>query len=218
LGLNTTTAIALDSSGWRQHSTISSDFSSIWQSGTTPEYFWRFDGSNDRIQCGNILDMNATDCILFSMWVRPQAADAAALVFAAKKSTVATGANAGYALGRNTSNQLVFYISDGATQHAPVSAATLLQNVWKHVAVSVNRAGSLQTYVNGVASGTPVVMTTGSAVNALQHTIGANANGAEFSQVDVGGDMFYNFGATMPSDIATIVSNLYAAEKAGYGL
>jgi len=215
LGKNVGTAKLLDISGFGRHGTINSDFATIWQAGT-PTRFLRLDGVNDQVDFGNILTMNATDDFLFEIWVRIQGADGSAQeIFSKKADDVHTD---GYRLVRDASNNLSFKLSDGAASATVVSAATQLQNVWKKIAVAVDRNGNGQVYVNGVASGAPVsVAAIADSTSTDSLIMGKLSTG--FGQIDFDDFRVHNYGAGgLPSDVATIALNHYNAQKAKYGL
>lgn len=213
------TSKVFDISGFERHGSLNSDFATIWQAGT-PESFLRFDGVNDNCNFGDVCDIDATSDILIEAWVRILVADGSLAIIAVKK-TNGGAANAGWYLRRNiTTNFLSFILGDASSFVEVVSAATILQNVWKHVAVVIDRNGNVTLYINGAASGTPIsVATVVDSTNALNLRIAADSPAVTFGQADIGMLRFYNFGAGgLPSDIATIIARHYNAEKAYYGL
>lgn len=219
-GLNTETAKILDLSGFFRHGTLNSDFAAIWQQTTTPAEFLRFDGVNDQVDFGDVLDDNATGDFIIEAWVRIQGANASLQEILAKKTAV--GTSAGFGLWRNTSNQIQFQIADGTNEDTVTSTTTLLQNVWKHVMVAVNRDGNAQIYFNGVADGSPVdVSGVLTAANALNLYLGRD--NTNFGQVDLGAVRIHRLGndyigASGSVAMATVALNHYNAEKAYYGL
>jgi len=196
--------------------TLNSDYAAIWQQGT-PAEFLRFDGTNDELNFGDVLDDDASADFVIECWVRVQGADASLQEIFAKKS--AYGDNtAGYALVRTTGNKIAFKVAGGASNAEVVTSASLLQNVWKHVAVTIDRNGNMQTYLNGVADGTPVSV---SAIPTAQNALNlyAGRDGTNYGQVDTGDVRVFTFGAGgLPSDIATTLLDHYNAEKSFYGL
>jgi len=56
LGFNVATERVLDISGWGRHGQLNADFATIWQASAAPERFLRFDGANDQLNLGNILN------------------------------------------------------------------------------------------------------------------------------------------------------------------
>lgn len=211
------TVNALDMSGWGRHGVLSSGYASIWQtaSGLT---FLRFNGSSDYGDFGNVCNLAATDSYAIEAWVRPQAADASLIRFLAKKSTNLVG-TAGWMLTRNTSNKIEFLVSNGTTQYSVATSTSCLQNVWKHILIAVPKNGNAQAYLNGTADGsTTAIAASHDATNALSLFLGKDGGGT-FGQSDIQGLRVYNFGsAGVPSDIATIASNHWLAEKGYHGL
>jgi len=206
----------IDASGFARHGQITSDYATIWQAGT-PTYFGRFDGVNDSVDFGDILDDDGTADMYFEIWARVQAADGTAQEIMGKK-TLSAGTTAGWSIYRNASNQIVFTIGSGSASANVVSAATLLQNVWKKIGVAIDRNGNGQVYVNGVASGAAVAVSAiGTGANAL--SLFMARDGTNFGQVDLGDARVMIYGAGgLPASIATIDAAHYAAEKTLYGL
>jgi len=216
-GENLESARLLDASFYNQRGLITSDYTTIWQQGT-PANFLRFDGVNDAVDFGDILDDDGTTDFYFEIWARVQAADGTAQELMAKKS-LSAGNTAGWSIYRNASNQIVFTIGSGSAAANVVSAGTLLQNIWKKIGVSVDRNGNGQVYLNGVASGSPVAVSAiGTGTNAGSLYLGRD--GTNFGQVDLSDARIYTFVAgSLPTDIgATIEPAHYAAEKTFHGL
>lgn len=215
-GLNAGTSRLLDVSGYAQHGTLNSDYSTIWQTGTTPERFLRFDGTNDYCSLGDILDDDGTTDFMIEAWVRIQGANGSLQEILAKKT--ATGTSAGYGFYRNASNYIAFHLASGSAEAINVSSSTLLINTWAHIACTIDRNGSGQIYINGSANGSPVsVAAIGSGANALNLYIGRD--NTNYGQVDIGAVRIYRYPTVgLPSDISTIISNHYNAEKTFYGL
>jgi hypothetical protein len=218
LGLNVGTDRALDISGFANHAQFNSDYASIWQAGTAPERFWRLDGVNDGLAIGNKLNDDGSADFIIELWVRVQAANGTAVIFAGKKN-LSSDNSAGFVLMRNTSNQLVFKISNGSTSVSVTSVATILQNVWTHIAVAVDRNGNATVYINGVASGTPQsVSALSSGTNAVGYYVGRTESG-EYSQIDFSAMRHHLCGAgNLQSDIAVILLRHYNGEKGYVGL
>ena len=219
--LNTETVNLLDMSGWARHGTVSADYAStIWQQTTTPflpKEFLRFDGSNDGVSFGDILDDDASGDFAIDAWVRVQAADGTVQEIAGKISTM-TGTTAGWGIYRSAANKFTFSLADGTTNTAVPTTTSITTNTWTHVAVSVDRNGNAQTYFNGAANGTPTSVsarTTGT--NALNLYIGRD--NTNYGQVDVGTLRIYRWIAGgLPTNFAAYMANHYNGEKADYGL
>jgi len=72
---------------------------------------------------------------------------------------------AGWVLYLNTSGPgFACFLSDGTNTANILSASTMTAGAWYHVMVFIDRSGSAQIYVNGVASGTPLSV---SSVNSI---------------------------------------------------
>lgn len=217
-GYNAATNRVLDISGFARHGTLNSDYATIWQAATTPNRFLRFDGVNDQLDFGNILNDDGVGDFLIELWVRTQAADGTKEEIISKKSLIDDN-SAGFAIYRTlTSNLLTFRLSSGTASATVSNGTPILQNVWKHFAVTVDRDGNATPYLNGAPDGSAAsIAAIGNGSNVLNLYLGRD--GMNFGQVDKGGCRFYRFGAGgLPSDIATIVANHYNAEKSFYGL
>jgi len=213
LGLNTDTLYALDISGFARHGIL--NIAGLWQTGT-PSRFWRFDGTDDNINLGDVFDDDGTSDKLVAVWVRIQGANASTQEIFGKKASL--GNAAGFAVYRYTDNTVRFQIGDGDSNAEVVTVATLLQNVWSLIAVTIDRNGNMQMYKDGAV--------TGAAVSVASQTTGTNAAnfllgavGAAFGQVDISGIHCKDYGAGgLPSNAATIIANMYTAEKTAHGL
>jgi len=214
---NAATARVLDISGFARHGLLNSDFASIWQTGTTPERSLLFDGVNDGLDFGNILNDDATSDLLFEIWVKILTADGSGGVLFSKKAGYAAVAP-GYVLYREAATNIVtFLFADGTNTISLGTSATVLRNVWNHFAVAIDRNGLATLYRNGVSNAYTSIAATTSAtctdslyISRLPTLYGNTENG-----------MFrvYNYGAGgLPADIATIPMNHYNAEKSYYGL
>jgi len=217
--LNGGTSKVLDVSGFGRHGTLNADFATIWQgdgSTTVPTRFLRLDGVNDLVGLGDILDDDALGDFVIEGWFRIKGADASVQELFAKKS--ADAHEAGFRMVRKADNTVEFKISDGTASALIPTTATLLTNVWKHIAVVVERDGNGQMYLNGVANGAAVAVSTIlTATNALNLEIGKFAGA--FGQIDVGSFRAHRYAAdALPSTIAASMLAHYQAEKAFYGL
>lgn len=179
--------------------------------------YLRFDGVSEYADFGDILDDDGTADFAFEVWIRFMEADGVNKTVLSKKQD--TTNSAGFLVGRNSGNIPYFRISDGAASAERTSSAGFLwtQNVWRHVAVAVDRNGDATIYVNGVSGGSVSVAAIGSGSNALSLYLGRRDT--TYAQVDIGRVRVYNYGAGgLPASIATIIANHYNAEKSVYGL
>lgn len=106
-----------------------------------------FNGSSDYVNCGSHANLDITDTITISMWVKPNL----------------VGGSNGYLLSKNNltagDHQYAIYTSAGRAQYygsgQPSSANNAIPyNVWTNV-VFTRTGGIGQFYINGVASGDP---------------------------------------------------------------
>lgn len=215
-GVGVGTAKLMDVSGYARHGDITADFASIFIADTNPAYILRFDGTNDDVSLGDTLDVLATDDFAIELWLRVKGADATQQEVLSKKSADAD--EAGFRIIRTSANKIEAKLSDGVDSASIITAASVLQNVWKHVMLIANRAGNAQLYLNGVADGAAVDITSvGDMSNTVAFYLARLA--AAYGQVDIGDVRFYNWGATgIPSNAATFPALHFAAEKGYYGL
>lgn len=215
LGYNSASAKVLDISGFANHGALSAGYATIWQTGTTPERFLRFDGVDDYCNLGDICDITSTHDVLIEIWARIQANNATSTCIMSKYASAV-----GYEIYRTSANKIQFRLFDGVTEHiaAIISTTTTLQNVWKHIAIALDRNGYGQIYINGVADGDPILVSSvGDSSNAENLYIAREVT--DYGKLDKDNFRFHDYGAGgLPSDIATIIANNYAAEKGFYGL
>ena len=213
-GLSSGTVKLLDASGWERHGTLSSN--TLWQLASGVQ-FLRFNGTADKVDLGNVLNDDASGDFALDIWVRLQGADGSTQEILAKKADLTTN-GAGWGLYRSSANKIVFKISDGSASASATSTASVLSNTWTHVAVSVDRNGNAQLYINGAPSGSAVsVATINTATNALSLLMAAD--GTNYGQVDLD-DLRVNrwVGGSLPSDVATQLQTNYTACRAYYGV
>lgn len=123
-----------------------------------------FDGSDDQCSMGDAaaLDVGTGDFSLaLALYTNSLAAQIGVL---SKKASAASG-DKGYHLLISTAGTITFVFSDGTTQKTLTSAAGAIANqTWKIIAVTIDRNGDGQIYVNNAASGSPVAI--GAAIDA----------------------------------------------------
>lgn len=215
-GLNYNQTSLLDVSGWARHATLAR--TAMWQTGSTPTYFLRLNGTTDNADFGNVCNVNDTKDFGFQLMLRVEGADASLQEVFSKKADD-TDAAIGYRLVRNTSNKLEFKISDGTNTATITSSTSVLHDVWTQVGLEVDRDGNAQMFINGAADGSPVDVSTvtGDCTNSQHLIIGKLSTG--FGQIDVGDFRWYTYGVELlPSNFATLESQAFAAERAFYGL
>lgn len=211
------TAKLFDISGFGRHGTLNSDYAAIWQTGT-PESFLRFDGVNDQCDFGNVCNISQTADVLIEGFFRIVGSNGVQHMVAGKK--VAGGNDAGWMIYRTTGNKLGVKLSDGTSSAFVVSTSNVLQNVWTHLAVAIDRNGNGLVYINGVLDATVAVSSIGNSTNTNSLFLGRDAtSGSSWGNVDIGTMRFFDYGADgLPANIASIVAAHYAAEKGYHGL
>lgn len=215
-GYNLATAKILDVSGWSRHGDFTG--TALWQTPTPPTMpvnFIRYGGTADALNFGNILDDDGSIDMMIEIWMKFPSGGAQEEVLS-KKSLV-TGNTAGYAVYKNAGNTISFRIGSGAGSVNADTSGTIT-TTWKHYAVTVDRNGNAQAYLNGAADGSPAAIGgVASGTNALN--LYAARDGSAFGQVDVGDIRIYRWpGGGLPLTAATILSQHYTAERALYGV
>jgi hypothetical protein len=217
LGYGNATQKALEISGFARHGTLGADYATNWQTGSNPDRFLRLDGANDEVNFGNVLNDDASGDFIIELWFAPKGANGVQEELLTKKSLVSDN-TAGFAVYRTSGNFMAFRIGSGSASALATTSGTALQSVNKHFAVTVDRNGNAQTYLNGAADGSPVsVAAIGTGTNALNLFLGHD--GTNFGQFDVTVLRIYRYlTGGLPADAATIIANHYAAEKSFFGL
>ena len=214
-GLNTGTLYMLDHSGFARHGLLNA--TTLWTAGTTPERFIRFDGTDDYITLGDILDDDGTADFAIEFWFRCTGADDSLQEIISKRA--GSTDEAGYHVIRTAANKIEFEIGDGSAPTATVtSTSSVLHEVWTHVFISVDRNGNAQIYINGAADGAAVdVSGVTSGTNAVAYYIARFASG--YGEIDMAVLRHHIYGAGgLPTTIAAIALNHYNAEHEYYGL
>jgi|GEM_PF-3238206 len=229
---NIITPMVLDVSGFVNHGTLNSDYATtIWQpAGSTPNSFLRFDGVNDICSVASAQNLEMSDgsnnsAMAIEGWFRIMGANGTQQILASKRSAMTTGL-AGFALYRKTDNKIYFTAGSGGSDYNVVSTSTVLQNVWTHIAIVHNPAGTSQIYINGTADGSPVnlsAVTFGSTSNfyALGATKSNTGTIANNSQVDFSDHRFLQFPTAvggLPSDMASRLPVNFASERSYHGV
>lgn len=213
--LNSGTNKLLDIGGLAYHGTITSAFATIWNAGG----FLRFDGAADTVNFGDVLDDDATSDFAIEGWIRIQGANAGLEQIFTKKNGL--GNAVGYGFYRQTTNKIIFSMATGAAEVQIISTTSVLQNVWTHIGVTIDRNGNGQIYINGVADGAAVsVAALATCTNSVNLTLASDNGGAgAFGQIDAGALRFYVYGAgNLPSNSATMMSKHFSSERLKYGI
>jgi hypothetical protein len=216
LGYGNATAAALEISGFARHGALN-NFATIWQTGSNPDRFLRLNGSSDEVNLGNVLNDDASGDFIIEIWFAPKGSNGVQEELLTKKSLVSDN-TAGFAVYRTSGNLMAFRIGSGSASAMATTSGTCLQNTNKHFAVTVDRNGNAQTYLNGAADGSPVsVAAIGTGTNALNLFLGHD--GTNYGQFDVTVVRIYRYlTGGLPADAATMIANHYNAERAYFGL
>jgi hypothetical protein len=175
-----------------------------------------FDGVNDFADFGNILVQNSTDDFMIEAWVRILAADGALVPILGNKTSNGN-TTAGWSIYRSSSNQLVFNLGDGSAQASP-GGGSVLQNVWNHLAVAVDRNGNAVLFVNGVQVQSSSVASIVDSSTTNTFYIGRSPSGS-YGNIETAAVRHYKYAAGgLPSDYAAMFASHYNSEKAILGL
>ena len=209
---NLSTAKLYDLSSWANHGALSGGF-------TLASTYARFNGTSGFCSFGDVLDDDGVSDFGISIWLRIQAANGTEVDgILAKKTSPSSGA--GLEIYRSSGNVLKFVIYDGSILATLTGTTLVLQNVWNHLFIAVDRNGSAQMYLNGAAEGSAAsVSAIESVANALSLQIGKD--NTSFGQVDVGRYWHWIFGANkIETSVsgAAIAAQVFAAERGIYGV
>ncbi len=120
----------------------------------------------------SIGDIGTEDQVI-ELVLRVNASASAGVLFAHRD----TGVGTGWFFSIDSSEKVQMNIRDGSTA-ANIFSATLVDLCWYHIIVFLDRSGSGQIYVNGVASGAAVDLTSVNSISvAAVASIGAQADG-----------------------------------------
>jgi len=114
-----------------------------------------FDGLDDSIVFSNAqgTDLDITSSVTISAWIKPAAIDRHQVIFAKGRSR-SSAANEQYVLTMNTSEQLIFLVSDGINEPAVASPSqSFVADEWYHVVGTFDADGAtnpIKVYINGV--------------------------------------------------------------------
>ncbi|HEY5549710.1 MAG TPA: Ig-like domain-containing protein [Candidatus Saccharimonadales bacterium] len=115
-----------------------------WVSGKIGSGALNFDGVDDRVEMGDVLDAG-TDNLSVSVWVKPTSS-------AGGRKVIEKAGSANYALEDIGSNNYRFRISDGTNSQAPQFFVNLSDGQWHHVVVVLDRVNNVvaKFYVDGL--------------------------------------------------------------------
>jgi len=163
-----TGTIASDSSGNANTGTING---ATWVDGEY-EKALSFDGETSYVIIPDNSNLDfGTDDFTISFWFNPTSLTWSNILY---KRADSNGVNAGYQIVVHN-NRFYAIIGDG-TNGVTVLSNSISAGVWQHCLLVVNHAGSAQFYVNGLASGSPISMTSvGNTNNDIPLKIGGNS-------------------------------------------
>ena len=137
------------------------------------------DGSDDKIEIANSADSDLQlSTLTISAWIKPNGADEDGYIF----SKFDDSTSGGYALNFQGSTDKIRLLSSGVTIGTS-DAVFVDDNVWVHIAVTVDGSGNLVYYRNGVSAGTAssVTLNTNSVGVVIGNRTGGSSAGHYFN-------------------------------------
>lgn len=171
-----------------------------------------FDGVNDYADFGDILDDDGASDLLLECWVNVLSDIGAQTILAKKNGTGSSGV--GFILYRDGNGRVYCDIYDGTNSASVSTSANVnIASGWTYLSLTMDRNGNLTIYRNTTGEGTSAMSSVASVANSNAFRLGNTG------YISIGAVRVYNFGAGgLPSNIATIISNHYNAEKSIFGL
>ncbi|MBA7660283.1 hypothetical protein ES703_68285 [subsurface metagenome] len=154
----------------------------------------KFDGTDDKIDCGNNSVLNPADAITIEVWVYDQTTATEMLLSRGARDGTYTGS---YII-RDGTGSLTFRLNDAAFVS---NAVVVTQNKWEHVVFTYNKV-SVIGYLNGVA-GTPKAYATAIASDNYATVLGWGHGAGYYYQGLIGECRIYNRALT-PIEIQSI--------------
>ena len=166
-----------------------------------------FDGTEDRIDMGNNIDVT-TGNVSACAWVKlTEDAGGDGLI---GKDASAAGSTAGYYLRQNNSDNASYQISDGVETAGATSTTTDLDGAWRWVCGTWDATAETATvYVGGVSEASATTANVDSLTNAKAFRIGADGNDGD----DLTGGVAY--GLVWSGKILTVVEIIETQWKPG---
>jgi hypothetical protein len=151
---------------------------------------FNFDGSDDFVSIsGGVSSLNfGTDDLTYSVWVK--ASFSSSNRYFMGTFTDPTTNNGGIAMGVHTSQYPSWRVWFSGTYFNPGTAA-IVDGEW-HNFILIRNSGTAQVYIDGVADGSGVDMSTKSITNSAAIQVGRLMNGLEYWNGDIGPVHIYN--------------------------
>jgi O-glycosyl hydrolase len=141
-GTGTTTT---DSSGHGNNGTLVN--SPTWATGKTGKAL-SFNSTTQKVDVGNSSTLNPTSAISVQAWIYTKAYTNYPRIISKETTTIADP----YALELTSSNNIRFFVGDGATETGTPDINVTLLNTWVHV-VGTYDGQNIKIYINGVLKG-----------------------------------------------------------------
>ena len=122
-------------------------------SGLTNTYSLEFDGTDDFVQLGNVMNLGSTTDFTISCWCKSTEWTNEAIM--EKREDV----NNRWLLQTDAADKLIFYSKGGGTTgvyYTGTNALTTYENSWVHIAIVSDRSINTKGYINGVLDNTRV--------------------------------------------------------------
>ena len=141
------------------------------------DFYTDFDGADDEIKISDSSDLQLST-LTISAWIKPNGASEDGYIFTKFDDST----SGGYALGILGSTDKIRLLSSGVSI-AQSDAVFVDDNVWVHIAVTVDASGNLVYYRNGVSAGTAssVTLNTNSVGAVIGNRTGGSLSGHYFN-------------------------------------
>ena len=173
---------AYDNAGLNDGTLTDMDPATDWVAGKVGNAL-EFDGTDDHVLVGDVLDFGASDDFTISVWVYRDDTGRDDRVLWKKNSTNAS--DSGYLLYIDSGNDVRFFISDGTDQYFMQSTTDILSPGWHHFVIvwDDDSAAGTKMYIDAAddnASHTGTISAIDSPSNAVPLTIGAESDLGKF--------------------------------------
>lgn len=139
------------------------------------KYSLFFDGADDYVDVPHNSNQLLTEGFTLSAWIFAKSVGEVAAKVIDKSNTTTGGA--GFDWGVGGSNTMFFRVNGGTSRSS--AARSLLFGRWNHVVVTVDAAGVVTHYINGVVSGTPAATGALSGITTTNNLTIGNRTGAQ---------------------------------------
>jgi len=181
-------------------------------------YSMSFDGTNDYIDCGNILNFDYINAFSFSAWIK-YSHDVASNTIIGKQET--SGNFRGYDWFVTSDHKLRFFLYSTTTNRLDQRGTTVLTtDTWYHVVVTYNGGGAytdVKMYINGNLETLNKLGNnniTATSLNSIPFQIGARGNGSDVFNGNIDDISIWDK-ELLSSEVSTIWNNGIPKDESG---